>query len=851
MNLYKGIAIDPALNGLIRHMHGIDEYREVLGRLQSGWDTLALLGELSHGAAEMADTREAFERLTGDLLSQLGVETLKKSLSGLRTKAQNSIDILVRNLFERTADIGFLAADTDIRDFLESGADDSARATLEARFREYVAKYSVYSDIVLMTPDGRICARLDSHAAQQTQHPLLREALTSAGAYVEFFGEADFLPAGRHLVYAWRVAGRGGRPVGALALVFRLRDEFDGVFRHLLSDGDWTILASVGADNRVIASSCAVQMPEGLSLPANVARANGEIARIGGRQYLAVACRSAGYQGYLGPGWTGLALVPIEHAFDEDAGAGVTIEAQALEDILRESALFPDSLRAVPRQAAQIQRNLSRSVWNGSVRLAGAAESDADFSKALLRETSNAGAKTQAIFDQAIANLQQTVIAALLQNVQARAAFAIDVMDRNLYERANDCRWWALDATFRRALAGSPRDEAKACASVLATINGLYTVYTNLILFDAEGVIVAVSQPSEAHRVGEKLAADWVARTLSSRTTQDYAVSSFEPSALYGDRATYVYAAAVQHPTAQRRVGGIAIVFDAEPQFAAMLDDALPRDAQGERIHGSVALFLDRDGRVIASTDAAWPVGSIASLGFDIARLRNGEGASAIIARDGKRWAIGAVMSAGYREYKRTDGYACDIVSVCAAPLCAVSEESATQQLSLTRAVAARPRRAGVETIEVATFRVSDHWLGVPASDVIEAIAAGGLATAGQVGEGPLLGYKLHRGAPIAVLQLARAIGAVSHGAGAGEQQIVVAKTPEGTVGFLVDDLGDIPQIARSEIAPLTWRCDAPALGVVARQDRNGDPAGLLLILDLARFGEAITAPPPMLQAAE
>jgi hypothetical protein len=167
-----------------------------------------------------------------------------------------------------------------------------------------------------------------------------------------------------------------------------------------------------------------------------------------------VACAGAAYQGDAGPaGWVGLALVPVEHAFTADAAAAVAIETQALETIMHDSMLFPESLRAVPRQAAQIQRNLSRSVWNGSVRLAEASENSADFSKALLREMSNAGAKTQTVFDQAISNLQQTVVAALLQNVQSRAAFAIDVMDRNLYERANDCRWWALDATFRESLA--------------------------------------------------------------------------------------------------------------------------------------------------------------------------------------------------------------------------------------------------------------------------------------------------------------------------------------------------------------------------------------------------------------
>ncbi len=35
-------------------------------------------------------------------------------------KSQVAIDILIRNLFERRADIGFLATDDDIRLFLEN-----------------------------------------------------------------------------------------------------------------------------------------------------------------------------------------------------------------------------------------------------------------------------------------------------------------------------------------------------------------------------------------------------------------------------------------------------------------------------------------------------------------------------------------------------------------------------------------------------------------------------------------------------------------------------------------------------------------------------------------------------------
>ena len=76
----------------------------------------------------------------------------------------------------------------------------------------------------------------------------------------------------------------------------------------------------------------------------------------------------------------------------------------------------------------------------------------------------------------------------------------MDVMDRNLYERANDCRWWALNATFRRVLSTdsiSALDQIK-CSEILSYINGLYTVYDSLILFDQQGRVVAVSKSEKA-----------------------------------------------------------------------------------------------------------------------------------------------------------------------------------------------------------------------------------------------------------------------------------------------------------------------------------------------------------------
>jgi chemotaxis signal transduction protein len=850
MAVYKDVEIDDALVGLISHMHGVENYREALGRLQASWDTLTLLGQLSGSAAEMSGTREAFEKLSGQLLNHLGLEIRKKVLADLRTRAQNGIDILVRNLFERTADIGFLAADTDVCEFLAS--DTSERGAIETRFSEYVAKYSVYRDIVLFDTHGRIRARLAAHSAEQTAHPVVHEALTTQGAYVEYFGPADFLPDGDQLVYAYRVSDLNGHALGVLALAFRLDDEMSGIFRNLIPANDWTLLACTTPQGQVIASSCTIQLPVGYNLAPDLLRANGETVRLGGRQYLAVGCAPNPYQGYGGPGWHGLGLIPIDMAFD-DSGQSAHDERQQdlIETVMRNPALFSDALRSIPLQAARIQSDLNRSVWNGSVRRTESNGVNASFSKTLLWEISSAGRRTQAVFDQSIGNLQQTVIAAISQKTSSRAAFAIDVMDRNLYERANDCRWWALDTTFRRVLAAPTSEGLRRCGEVLATINGLYTVYSNLLLFDVSGKIVAVSKEEHAHLVGTRIEEPWIARTLALPSTQAYAVSDFVPTPLYGGEATYIYGAAVRSLDNDRPVGGVGIVFDGSPQFAAMLTDALPRDERGAVMQQSFTLFVDRGGKVLASSDSRFAIGAQCDLRLDLADLQPGQSRSQIISCDGHFYTVGVTLSSGYREYKVSDGYSPDVISVCAAQL---GKEAAHTLRQAPATKAARHHHAGEDMIELATFFVGDYWFGLRSLDVLEAIDATGMTTATGGAGGALVGYKIHQDIPIPVLNLAQCTGVNTKQID--EQHLVVARTGSGLVGLLIDSLGDIPEVPASDIVPLEslkWSGHLPAVGIVRNQIDAAPESPVLIVLDMDRLSEflGLREQQPVLVAAQ
>ena len=103
------------MSRLTKYMPAVLGYREKLATLQGAWDSLALMSHLSGDGTNLSDTRRAFETLAADLVTHLEAETHRKALLTAQARAQVAIDILVRNLFERTADIGFLAVDDAIR----------------------------------------------------------------------------------------------------------------------------------------------------------------------------------------------------------------------------------------------------------------------------------------------------------------------------------------------------------------------------------------------------------------------------------------------------------------------------------------------------------------------------------------------------------------------------------------------------------------------------------------------------------------------------------------------------------------------------------------------------------------
>jgi len=604
-------------------------------------------------------------------------------------------------------------------------------------------------------------------------------------------------------VYSSRVESAEGEPVGVLCLCFRFDDETGRVFRNLASSDDWSVITLLDADGAVIASSDMHHIPVGARFD-KVLDAEYGIQRFGASEYVAATTRASAYQGYMGPGWFGHVMVPLQQAFESHGAALLdNVDTQVLHTIMHNPSLFGEGLRCIPAKAEEIVRNLNLSIWNGHISMSRMKHTmNPTFSRVLLQEVGVAGVRTRTLFEESIADLHETVVSAILYDSSFLASLAIDIMDRNLYERANDCRWWALTGAFRASLAEETLSEeaAENCGEILRYINSLYTVYSQLVLFDVRGRLVATSASCPVLR-GEKISAEWVQRALDIEDSQGYVVSDFSASPLYEDRPTYVYAAAIRSPDGERVVGGVGIVFDSAPQFQAMLRDALPRSEAGEVVPGCMGVFIDANGIVVASTHEELPPGSKflpdgALCSFSTA-ARFG-----IICWQDKFYALGIRGSAGYREFKsEEDCYHNSVQAIVMIPVCDSVE---TEVRVPVPALGMKSERGVSDGLELATLRIGDRWMALKPAEIVEAMERRGLLEI--PGAGPdFAGYLMHHGVPVPVFNIQALAQAGSVPGACQATQIVLLQRNESSwLGILADELGAIIELsaARMQTVP-------------------------------------------------
>jgi len=178
---------------------------------------------------------------------------------------------------------------------------------------------------------------------------------------------------------------------------------------------------------------------------------------------------------------------------------------------------------------------------------------------------------------------------------------AVELIDRNLYERTCDVRWWATDSAVVDCAASPEPSAVKYASQRLGVILGAYTVYLDLWLCDLNGNVLANGRADQFNVVGQNVAATkWFRDARALRSGDDYVAGDVECQPLLGGAQVATYCASVRTggKANAAATGILAIHFDWEAQARAIVQGVRVGAADKARV-----LLVDSSFRVIAASD--------------------------------------------------------------------------------------------------------------------------------------------------------------------------------------------------------------------------------------------------------
>lgn len=179
----------------------------------------------------------------------------------------------------------------------------------------------------------------------------------------------------------------------------------------------------------------------------------------------------------------------------------------------------------------------------------------------------------------------------------------IDLIDRNLYERTCDVRWWATDSALVDALNDQTSDAYDYASRRMGVILSAYTVYYDLVLCDLNGRVVANGKPdqysSKNMTVEEE---EWFQKSLRSRCGDEYGFQAVHKSSLVNNEHVLTYACGVREggEANGKLIGVLGILFNWESLAQTIVKECpIPMSINPE---DSRVLIVDSQGTVLADS---------------------------------------------------------------------------------------------------------------------------------------------------------------------------------------------------------------------------------------------------------
>ncbi len=237
---------------------------------------------------------------------------------------------------------------------------------------------------------------------------------------------------------------------------------------------------------------------------------------------------------------------------------------------------------------------------------------------------------------------------------------AIDIIDRNLYERTCDVRWWATDAAVVACASDRAPETAQHAQRRLRVILEAYTVYLDLWICDAAGQVLATGRPerypgTKALSVARE---PWFVGAMRLPSGDDFVADDVKLLRALNDAPVATFATAIRENggATGKPIGVLGIHFDWKPQAQAVVNGVRLTTEERQRCR---VLILDRAYRVLAASDSK-------GLLEEMIALRVDPGGTGSYADGGNT--IGYAVTPGYETYKGMGWFGCLIQSRDATP---------------------------------------------------------------------------------------------------------------------------------------------------------------------------------------
>ena len=545
------------------------------------------------------------------------------------------------------------------------------------RLEDINNSYTLYRDLIITDKNGYIIASSNKDRRSSIlgisviNEPWFQNALQTKNGteYIAQDLKESMAEDQLSLVYSTALrenSDENGKPIGTMGVFFDFQGEAQIILEEYMPHDDKGFVIEgcysmfTNEKGRIIASNDDTVLPVGEI--AQIPRANRNLADGGhassyivfsGIDSAIFSAKTDGYLDYKGLGWSSHVIVPKEHIFEmQVSNENLSISA---EDLLN-SKIIPEINKQTYLKVQDDKESIQLISLNGIVFASKLGKRGGALGPIFNQITKSGDFVTSKMEDL----LKEMAVGELELNLKALENFskqAIDLIDRNLFERSADIRWWATDQYFWKALMDPSDINFQKAGDRLKVINGSYTMYRNLILTDAGGEIVACSRNELRNELKKINVSDqiWFQHGMRTTKSNEYAVQDVMKSNLEKlKERSLIYSGGVRVDGSREgdTIGVLGILFDWDTEAQKILRICIPKDTDGKSIDGSAAFYTNCNSEIIETTDEeTFPVGLKLSLPETIEHLFAGETVSGVFDYQNKKYLIGSSKTKGYREY--------------------------------------------------------------------------------------------------------------------------------------------------------------------------------------------------------